>query len=126
MRTPITIVILLIIILGGSYASSRLISTTTQTLDTQLETVEQSILDQKWKVALDELDRAQKDWDKPKFWLTILLDHQELDSVDLSMRRLKKYIETQSLALSLGEISTLELLVGHISDAEQLAIRNIF
>lgn len=126
MRIPITIAILLILLLGGSYASSRFIEATTLTLDTQLDTVEQAISDQKWEVSLDALNKAQQRWDKSKSWLTILLDHQELDDIDVSIERLNKYIEAQSLALSLGELSTLRLQVGHISDSEQLTVRNIF
>ena len=88
-------------------------------------TVEQSISTQLWDAAQMELNITQQDWDKSKTWWTILLDHQEIDMIDLSLKRLDKYIITQNLPLSLGEVAALELLINHIADTEQLNLRNI-
>ncbi|MDR3586436.1 MAG: DUF4363 family protein [Desulfosporosinus sp.] len=120
-----TIVIIVVLLLGGSWTTYRYLQTTTQALGTQLETVEQSISTQKWEVAQKELNTALQRWDKNKTWWTVLLDHQEIDNIDFSMTRLEKYIETQDMPLSLGEVSTLKLQVNHISDTEKLNLQNI-
>ena len=125
MRTVPTIVILVVLLLGGSLTTNRYLQTTTLTLGAQLEAVEQSISTQKWEVAQKELNTAQQRWDKNKTWWTVLLDHQEIDNIDLSMNRLEKYIETHDVSLSLGEVSVLKLQVDHISDAEKLNLQNI-
>ena len=125
MRTLITIVIIVILLLGGSLTSYQYIQTSTQALGVPLEAVEQSISTQKWEVAQKELNTAQQRWDKNKTWWTVLLDHQEINNIDISMNRLEKYIETHDFSLSLGEVSALKLQVDHISDTEKLNLRNI-
>ncbi|SPF43843.1 conserved hypothetical protein [Candidatus Desulfosporosinus infrequens] len=94
-------------------------------MGTQLEIVEQSISTQKWKVAQKELNTAQIRWENNKTWWTVLLDHQEIDNIDLSMNRLEKYIATQDISLSLAEVTTLKLQVDHISDSEKPNLQNI-
>ena len=125
MRTLSTIFTLIVILLGGSFASYQYIQSSTQALGSQLMTVEQSISTQRWDVAQKELNITQQDWDKSKTWWTILHDHQEIDMIDLSLKRLNMYIATQNLPLSLGEVAALELLFNHIADTEQLNLRNI-
>lgn len=106
-------------------ASYRYIQTTTQSLEIQLETVEQSVSTKQWKVAQTELNTAEQGWDKSKTWLTILLDHQEIDCIDMSIKRLEKYIMAQESSLSLGEVAALKLLVDHIYDTEKFTLQNI-
>ena len=126
MRTILTIVIIVILLLGGSLASYRYIETTTQAIGAQFETVEQSISTQKWEGAQNKLNIAQQDWEKAKPWWTVILEHQEIDNIDISMKRLEKYIETQDISLSLGEMSVLKLIVNHIQDTEKFTFGNIF
>ena len=98
----------------------------TRSLEAQFETIEQSVSIQKWERAQKELDATQQRWDKAQTWWTVLLEHQEIDNIDISMKRLEKYIATQDISLSLGEVAALKLLVDHISDTEQFTLRNIF
>ncbi len=125
MRTHLTIVIIVILLLGGSLVSYQYIQRTTQSLGTQISTVEQSISGQQWDIAQRKLKETQQRWDENKIWWTILLDHQEIDKIELSLSRLDKYVETQNLPLSLGEASTLELLINHISETEKFTLENI-
>lgn len=125
MRTLITIFIILLLLLGGSFASYQYLQGSTQMLDSQLATVEQSISAQQWEAAQKALNTTQQNWDKSKAWWTILLDHQEIDKIDLCLKRLEKYLVTKDLPLSLAEVSSLELLIHHISDTEKLNLENI-
>lgn len=125
MRTLITIFSIVVILLGGSFSSYQYIKTSTHALAVPLETIEQSISAQKWAVAQKELNAAQQRWDKDKTWWTVILDHQEIDTIDISIKRLDKYIEAQNVPLSLGEVSVLKLLVDHIADTANFNLRNI-
>ena len=126
MRTLPTIAIIIVLLLGGSLASYHYIQTTTQSLEAQLGTIEQAVSAQQWETAQKELSTSEQGWDNTKTWLTVLLDHQDIDNIDLSMKRLEKYIMTQTIPLSLGEVATLKLLVDQIYDSEQCSWRNIF
>ena len=125
MRTVPAIIVIIVLLLGGSLTTYRYLHTTSQVLATQLEEVEQSISTQKWEVAQKELNTALQSWGKIKTWWTILLDHQEIDNIDMSINRLEKYIQTRDFSLSLGEVSVLKLLVDHISETEKLNLQNI-
>jgi hypothetical protein len=125
LRTLITIVTLVILLLGGSLTSSQYIQTSTLAFGVPLEAVEQSISIRKWEVAQKELHTAQLRWDKNKTLWTVILDHRESDTIDISIKRLEKYIAAQDVSLALGEISALILLVDHISDSTKFNLRNI-
>jgi len=125
LRTLITIVTIVVILLGGSLISYQYIQSSTHAFRVPLEAVEQSISTQKWEVAEKELHTAQLRWDKNKTLWTVILDHQETDTIDISIKRLEKYIAAQDVSLALGEVSALILLVDHISDTAKFNLRNI-
>jgi len=125
LRTVPTIIVLVILLLGGSLTASKYLETTAQTMGTEIEAVEQSISAQKWEAAQNELGTALQNLEKNKTWWTVLLDHQVIDDIAMSMNRLDKYIETRDISLSLGEVSALKLQVDNISETEQFNFQNI-
>lgn len=125
MRTLTTIITIVLMLTCGSLLSHKYIQTSTHSLLTQLETVQQSITDRKWQNAQTVLDSTYESWDKNKTWWSILLNHDEIDGIDVTMERLEKYMTTENKSLSLGEVSTLILLFDHIVDTDQLTVRNI-
>ena len=126
MRTVPAIIVLVVLLLGSSLTASRYLETTAQTLGAEIEVVEQSISAQKWEAAQNELGTAQQSLEKNKTWWTVLLDHQVIDSIAMSMNRLDKYIETRDISLSLGEVSELKLQVDNIAETERFNLQNIF
>lgn len=126
MRTIITIISIFLILIGGSFTSYRYVETRTQTMGALLESVEDSIIAQKWAGAKADLNIAQQNWKADITWWSIILDHQEIDSININMKRLEKFIGIQDVSQSLGEVTTLELLFEHISDTELFNIENIF
>jgi hypothetical protein len=125
LRTLLTIFIIMVLLLGGSFASNQYIRSTTQSIDSQLASVEQMISTQQWDAAQKELNTTQQHWNRSKTWWTILLDHQEIDKIDLSLKRLDKYIVSRNFPLSLAEVAVLELLINNILNTEKLNLRNI-
>ncbi|TGE39681.1 DUF4363 family protein [Desulfosporosinus fructosivorans] len=126
MRTIITIVTIVIILCGGSFASYQYITTATGTMGTLLESVENSITVEKWEKADEELNITQKKWEDNNMWWSILLDHQAIDNIDINLKRLEKHIGVQDISESLGELTTLKLLFEQISGAEMFTLENIF
>ena len=125
MRTLPIIVAIVVLLLGGSFVSSRYIQGTSQSLEDQFEMIEESITTQKWEVVQKELATTQQGWNQTKVWWSVLLDHREIDTIDINMERLEKYVATQDISLSLGEVEVLILLFAHINDSEQFTITNI-
>ncbi len=125
MKTITALAIGFLLLVGFALGTYAYVNTSANDLVTSLETVEKSIADQKWDTAKENLKTAENKWDKTKVWWTILLDHQEIDNIDISINRLEKYVETHGTTLSLGEISALLMLVDHISEKEAPSLKNI-
>jgi len=125
LRTLTTIIVIALLLIVGSYTSYQYIQTATQSMADHLTVVEQSIANQKWEGAFEELTTAQQRWTEINTWWSILLDHEEIDTIDLSIKRLEKFIDTKDMTLSLSEVSALKFLFEHISEAEQFSLNNI-
>lgn len=126
MRTLFTIGIITLLLLGGSFTSQRFIQTTTETIVGQLDTVEQSLSHRKWESAKHELTSTQQSLDKSNLWWSIFLEHQEIDTIVINMKRLEKYIEAQDFPNSSVELSTLKLRFENIRQSIKLSVHNIF
>lgn len=126
MRTLITIFSIFIMLIGGSYTSYRYIETRTQTMGALLESVEDSIIVQKWEGAQADLNIAQQNWKADNTWWSIILNHQQIDNININMKRLEKFILLQDVSQSIGEVTTLELLFENIFETEVLNLENIF
>ncbi|MHB1652111.1 MAG: DUF4363 family protein [Desulfitobacteriaceae bacterium] len=125
MRVLTAIIVGLVLLVGISLGSYKYINSSAQDIETHLDKVEQMVRSGRWETAGVELETTKNFWDKEKYWWTILLNHQEIDNIDISISRLESYVETRGLVLSLGELSALKMLVDHIADNEAITIRNI-
>ncbi|MDD2234780.1 MAG: DUF4363 family protein [Desulfitobacteriaceae bacterium] len=125
MRVIITTIIILFLIISCSVISNNYISSTSGNLVAQLENTQIAIENQKWNTAREQLEQTQTSWNKTKYWWAILLNHHEIDNIELSSQRLKQYLITEDKTKSLAEISALKMLYKHIADTETLTIENI-
>lgn len=125
LRTIPTIIVIVVLLLGGSWTTYHYIEATTQNLETHFKAIENSISTQNWSASEKELSLTQQQWDKTQTLWTIILDHQQIDSIDLCLNRLAKFVQVHDLSLSLGEISTLKLLVDEVANTEKLTWSNI-
>ncbi|WP_298198021.1 DUF4363 family protein [Desulfosporosinus sp.] len=125
MRTLLTIVVIVMLLLGGSFTSYRYIQTTTQTAGEHLELLEQSISIEKWEGAQKELSTVQQSWEKNNTWWSILLDHEEIDTINICLSRLESLLARQDVTLSLAEVSTLKLLFENLHDKEKFTLKNV-
>lgn len=126
LRTLITIIIIVILLLGGSLVSHQYLKASTQALGVPLESIERSITGHKWELAGEELNNAHLLWNKDKSWWTILLDHKDIDNIDISIRRLQNFVQAQDFSQSLGELSALKYQVNQIYETSKINLKNIF
>jgi len=125
MRVISTVLIGLVLLIGISLGSYKYVHDSAATMVGQLDQVETMIQRGQWESSQSKLAQMQTSWDSTKYWWTILLDHQEIDNIDVSISRLQRYIDTQGLSLSLAEVSTLKMLVDHVADTQAFTLRNI-
>lgn len=125
MRTIIGVAVGFVILLLLGVLSYKYLEKSSNKLTLDLDQVEVSIHNEDWRNAQQSLMYFNTQWDTSKHWWSLLLDHREIEQMEISLRRLEKYVETQSIPFSMGEVSELKLLLDHISDTEYPSLRNI-
>ena len=126
MKSVLIIVITLGLILGAGCFTILEVSGTSDVLLSHCGGIKAHIRDGEWSKARDELKRADDLWNGVKPVWTILINHKEIDNIDMALAKIKQYIETREKGLALGELSSLELLINHIPGKEKVSLENIF
>ncbi|WAM32589.1 DUF4363 family protein [Caldicellulosiruptor naganoensis] len=67
-----------------------------------------------------------REWKKYKKQLAVLIEHQEIDSIEEQIAKTKELLEQGNKDLLLSELSTLKFYVNHVKDMALLKIENIF
>ena len=120
----IVILLILIIIIGWFFTYNAINNEASQLMDLSDEIIK-SIEDGQWDKAKNQFEDIDSRWKQVrKFW-TILLDHHEIDNIDLSIAKANKYINSKNKSLSLGEIEVLKSLFGIVKENEALTLHNI-
>ncbi|KUO53375.1 MAG: hypothetical protein APF76_09035 [Desulfitibacter sp. BRH_c19] len=126
MRLVFTMAVALIVFLGIGLYSEIWISNTAQEISIEVSKLEEMINNRDWDEASQLIDNIQKDWSSIEESWDIIVDHREMDEIDLALTRSIKFIEAESFDLALAEIAVLKHMVLHIAKKESLKILNIF
>jgi len=126
LKSVLTIVITLCIILGAGYYTITEVTKTADTLISKSGVIKTDIENENWDRALSGLMEFKSFWNDVKSVWTILINHTEIDSIDMALARIEQYILTREKGLALGEMSLLELMVKHIPQKEKLTLENVF
>lgn len=83
-------------------------------------------------VNIDDFDSAKekiilinKEWEKSEKTLEALVEHDEIDKIEMSLRLITSYTNSEEKAMFLSEANVLTFLFGHIEYIDDLAIENI-
>jgi len=79
-----------------------------------------------WTRASEHLKNIHQDWKKYEQIWSLLINHEEIDNIELTLARLENYIKIKNQVQSLGEISALEHWIKHIPEKEAVSLPNIF
>jgi hypothetical protein len=117
-----TITILIILV---DIASYNYLYASSNSIEKKLDVIEQDIKSEKWMSAKTNADDLEKIWGKISNKWAILIEHREIDDIDMSLSKLESFIETKDKDLSLSELKTLKELYSHIPSNEKLTLENI-
>ena len=120
------LVALLALIIGSGIFANRVLSSNAETLEKQINEIEEHTKNEDRDSALQSLHTINKEWPETSKMWTLLLDHVEIDNIDETIKRMSKYIETQNVPLALGEIAVLKQYIKHIPEKEKFSIKNVF
>lgn len=120
------IFILVVIIIGASLYTGSLYNNSSNQLEELISNMEISIKSGDWKKTDSEMKKISKRWHQIEGTWATLLDHFEIDNIEISLLRLSKYIESQDSSLTLSEAAALKQYIRHIPEKESLDWKNIF
>jgi len=126
MRSILLIIVTLGLILGVGYFTISEVSGKSEILLSHCDGIKAGVRDGEWEKALEHLKRFDNFWNGVKPLWAILIDHTEIDNIDMALAKIEQYIKTGEKGLALGELSSLELLIRHIPDKEKVSLENIF
>ncbi|ACV62651.1 hypothetical protein Dtox_1798 [Desulfofarcimen acetoxidans DSM 771] len=125
MRIIIGLSIILLALAATGIRVNHHLAATAGEMDVKFTHIEQAIKQNNWSKAREQVDSTKKEWEKNKTWWAVVIDHQEIDKIEIALARIKSYIEVKNTGLSLGELAMLRQSVEHIPIKEAVSIENI-
>lgn len=125
MKKFIFSLLILAAVIAGSIYSTSTIKISAKKMEHSIEKTSDLASAGDWAGASGQLALTEKEWNKIEKTWAILVDHFEIDNIESSIIRSKKYIETKDKPLSLAELDNLKFFVEHIYEGELINLKNI-
>ncbi len=91
-----------------------------------VDDMESKIHIEKWTSTLSLFNNINKEWKDSRGILLLILQHEEIERINVALERTRSYISIKNKPLTLGEAATLKFLFRHIQEKESLSLKNIF
>lgn len=125
MRLLSTLAVILALLLVLGFWSNDSLQNSTDELSRKINQINLAIEESHWEEARMMTGKLETSWRQDAKWWPIFLDHQEMDNIDFSLAKVKKYVASQDEPLALGQLSELKLMIEHIPQKEAVNIENI-
>jgi hypothetical protein len=125
MKSMLLAIFFLIAIISGSLFSINYISDQSDVLHKQLVQLESQIDSENWDKADSLYKDFKHDWVKVDHIWSMLIDHYEIDYINIALGELEANIKTKHKEDALAKVSSLQWLVEHIPEKELPNIKNI-
>lgn len=113
-----------IILLGTT--TIHYLERTAADLAEELLAAQQAIMGEEWELALDRLNASLTSWQELQPAWSILLNHKEIDEIQIALERAKEYVVSRDKTSALAELAVAKMLVEHVPEKERLTWSNIF
>ena len=127
-ETTIIVISLLLVIMGSNISQAYL----AQTGDELIKDIEELKVEIEKAQNTNEnsskelADTIYEKWQKIEKGWSIIIIHDELDKIELSLIAMKTCIEEQEYSKSIEEVEKASFLLEHIQDKEKIDFKNIF
>jgi len=120
-----SLILLTALIIGMSIFAQQLLYKESYKLEQIIDEIEKNVEIMDWDQAETGIEEVNGIWSKVKETWAALIDHQEIDNIDITLSRLKMLVQAKDLASSLSEAEALKNYIGHIPKKEQLDLGNL-
>ncbi|MGB9780369.1 MAG: DUF4363 family protein [Caldanaerobacter sp.] len=127
MRYVIPLVIfLLMFIIFLDIMSIKYLESTSQKIERILAMAEESIKKGDWEKAKLLVEKSESEWKKiDKKW-ALLVEHREIDEIEINMEKLKSFVESKNKDHSMAQLKTVKMLLKYVPENEKPTLENIF
>lgn len=126
MKTLITSTIIIIVLLITWGLMYDFISQTTEEFNSLIADIENKVLSDDWDSTMSIYDSINTKWEGKQKVFLLIIDHEEIEKINLTLSKIKKYILIKDKSLTLSETSALRFFLNHIEEKESLSLKNIF
>ncbi len=124
-KTIIVVSILLIVIVLSGSLTLYYLERSAKELESAVNSAGISVTNKKWVDADKQLKAFEDEWSKTKYFWAMLVDHFEIDNIDDSFNKTKKYVESEDYPSALAELESLRHYILHIPQKEAFTFENI-
>jgi len=121
-----SIVLLTALIIFVSVYTQRILDRDSQIMEQCIEEIEKNIKKEEWVQAETSLKNINNIWSDVKKTWSALIDHQEIDNIDVTLSRLQMLITAEEMPSALSEAAALKKYISHIPAKEKLGFENLF
>lgn len=126
MKKIILAAFMLTAIIISGLLTTNFYSRTSKELSEKISALTDYVTSGNWHMADSEIENMEKEWSKTEKKWAVLIDHFEIDNIEMSLKRTKKYIESKDRTLSLAELEGLNFMINHIYKKDEFNLSNIF
>lgn len=127
MKEITIIIIILIIIIGGACYIQHFLNNTSDNLVSKLEDLKNGMEgNMTEKEMQDKSDEIYGEWENINEKWSVIVLHDEIDSIETSLIRMKSKIKIGQLNESMEDLDTSIFLLKHIKEKEKTSLKNIF
>ena len=130
MRDILIVVFVLIAIFGGGIYTENYLKNSADNISNKLEKLKQHTIIAKQTENREqinkEIDDIKKEWEDISELWSVIVVHQDIDSIETALIKSKSNIENGELEDALQEIETAKFFVKHVRDRERVSLKNIF
>ena len=127
-RELIIVSIIIVCIIIGSMVAQNNTKRKIAETDNELENLKKEIVENnKSYIELDEeIDKIYENWQEKDKILSLYIEHNELEKINLSLKTIKGFLEVDIANESVQEIEKCIATLDHIEEKQAFNIKNIF
>lgn len=126
MKKVVMSFIISVIMITAMCFSIKYLTKVSQNLGRLNDEIEQNIIDDNWEEAYKTTLEFTDKWKDYSKKIKLFSNHQEIDNIEIELRKLPQYIKEMSKDESLASVNVLKFLLDHIAELEKIKIQNIF
>jgi len=121
-----SIFLLTAFIIFTSIYAQQVLSRDSHRMEQAIDEIEKYVKIEDWTHAETSLKDINHIWSDIKGTWSALIDHQEIDNIDVTLSRLQELVLAEEMPSSMSEAAALKKYIGHIPAKEKLDFENLF